>query len=448
MPIKVADLLENIDAGAALIDISAGVSTTNSQIAGLGIFGSAGDWSTWGYSDLQPEGYLSIVKQGSSEYRSYIYHNDAGSWGTATNHDELVLASRVPELVKVTDFTDYTVQAGTTLQEQLGDNFDEHQIIIHKDGDAKSKRITVEELFAGFAITIVNENISAGAGTIVSYGGSSDSGGLPADLNGDGIVNSNDLLLLLGAWEAISAPNGPSRTTFAQTWATTEGNAYVTLGTNLNVSGGSVIYFNVDAVSGTTVSQTEPNGSQIGYVVDGTNDRIRFTDGTELEIATGYGSAGPGKYEVQEAVFTCDLNGTGQGYLVFGIEVGRKVSNTYTYYNMLTGAAAFNLPNAGFINSSNQSGFVIADNADGAAWPQYNEAGPNQFLDPFNLSGTAITPEGHLNVLGLFEQAVGEPLYNQGNIQEISFRFWYGGSIAGTVGTAAGPNWKVKYGPI
>ena len=448
MPIKVADLLENIDAGAALIDISAGADTTNSQIAGVGIFGSPTDWSTWGNSDLQPEGYLSIVRQGSSEYRSYIYHQGAGSWGTATNHDELVLASRVPDLVKITDFTDYTVAAGSVIQEQLGDNWDTHQMLVHRNGESKSKRITLEELFAGFAVTVINENISSGAGTIVSYGGDPDTGGSPADINGDGIVNIQDILIVLGLNGLIAPTAGPARTTFSQTFSTTEGSATLTLGSNLNVSGGNVLYLNVNALSGTAISSVPSAGATIGYVVDGTNDRIQMQDGPELEIATAFGSGGPGIFKIRQADFTATLNGTAQGYLIFGVEVGRKVGGTYTYYEMITGGYSFNLPNAGFINSSDQSGFVVADNADGAAWQQLNEAGTDIVISPFNLAGTAVDANGDLNILTLFSSVQDENLYNQGDIQEVSIRFFYGGAFTGTVGTVTGPNWNVLYGPM
>ena len=79
MPILVADLLRNISDSDPVIDISAGLNTTDSQIKGVGIFGSTSDWSTWSNASLQVDGYLSLVKSVSSLHRMYAYNTDSGA---------------------------------------------------------------------------------------------------------------------------------------------------------------------------------------------------------------------------------------------------------------------------------------------------------------------------------------------------------------------------------
>lgn len=447
MPILVADLLRNISDSDPVIDISAGLNTTDSQIKGVGIFGSTSDWSTWSNASLQVDGYLSLVKSVSSLHRMYAYNTDSGAWGTAANHSEVVLDYRIPELFKVKDFATYAADAGDTTLGQIESELDSHYLLLQRDSATESKKITVEELFGALTLSLVNQNIDSGAGTIVSYGGSVADGGVPADVNGDGNVGIADLLIVLGLNGLIyDLADGASQFIYTNDFSVLEGSDIISLiAGNFGVTAGTLRYWNVNASNGTAVTETNTSGATVAYTISSSVDRIIFTDGPELEIATGFGTAGPGQFRIKGADFGANLTGDGSGYLIFGIEVGRTVGGTTTYYEIMTGAYALNFDNPGFINSNSQS-WIPSDNLDGIAFTDITEAGLNISLDPFNLAGPAQTQAGELDVLVMFEEAEQEPLYVS-DIEELSIRFFYGGQIVGNLGEFVGSDWRIQYGP-
>lgn len=206
MAIKLADVIENANSNYPVIDADA---SGASGIKGFGIFNGFGAGAGERGSlpaNKQCTGYIA-VDSGTGKVEVYT----GGGWTTASNWKSLLDLSNLPDPQLTTD--DYVFDSiahllstgnATNDSEADGSNATEHgaYLIGHTsyEGVNQQFKFTTGHIIEALLITAMTENVNAGAASSLDvYAGSGS--GLIGDFNGDGIVNTPDLLLLLGYWE-------------------------------------------------------------------------------------------------------------------------------------------------------------------------------------------------------------------------------------------------------
>ena len=165
MPIKLADVIENSNSSYAVVDIS----NNDSSVKGIGIFTSVSNRNTWADSATKGvSGYLNITRDSNGIYLPHIYQS--GTWGTASNHHEIVTTPRIPDVFDPTDFTVVAAAAGQSIGQILHANEDTVTFAAYVNGSQLVRGVTLKHIIQAILSGIVQENIDGGFGTIASYG--------------------------------------------------------------------------------------------------------------------------------------------------------------------------------------------------------------------------------------------------------------------------------------
>lgn len=447
MPIKLADVIENSNSSYAVVDIS----NNDSSVKGVGIFTSENNRNTWGDSGTKGvQGYLNITRDANGIYLPYIYQSS--TWGTSSNHHEIVTTPRIPDVFDPTDFTVVAAAAGQSIGQILHANEDTVTFAAYVNGSQLVRGVTLKHIIQAILSGIVQENIDGGFGTIASYGGSAGSGGNPADINGDGEVNVADLIAFLGLY----GDQGPVTTTGPAISKIVYAANGINGVTNITSTTGSTVdYYDVVATSSSNATLTHVNsndltstGDQLTTTIATGTDYTTFSDGSVLEVASG-GGAPIGDFTLELASnWGYSWNGEGQGYLYVYVEVGRKVGGTYTNAVALVGAFVWGLGNPGLIDSSNNN-LVLADNLDGFAYTNLDAVQINT-ISPLTYTAAGGTVEDYtLSLKDTFESITGETFWSP-NTQEIRMRWGitYSTSSTGASFSISPQAWTVRAGTV
>lgn len=437
MSIKLADVIENATDGYPVIDLSEDGADTHSPIKGIGIFGSTGDWSTWGQTNLQTPGYLSIIKGDTGRYDAYLYKGNNLTWGTSSNHNEIFHTDRYTSLFKPGDFTAAVGDSSESIGETLADHLDDVKFVARINSIQGVRSLTLRNIIEAITNDIVNGYVADGYGTVGSYGGSVGTGGSPGDMDGDGLITTADLIALLGL---LGQPVPAAQ--YGKKYFTFEADE---IDGDINITGvaSTVTYFGV-AVAGTsaTTGDVPASSNTVAVTVTTADDFVTFSDGTEVEIAAG----GSGVYGFGLAYGTwgIDYTGVGAALIFIWLTVGRKVSGTWTDHTMLIGKFQ-----VGFNDQT------LTDNFDSFIPSGAYVPGQVPFLEvsagifqPFDPA--ASWPAGNaqgIDLVAAWEEAAGTDFWVS-NVQEVRMRWGYNSSASANTGNIVikPEAWTVSFG--
>jgi len=451
MAIKLADVIENANSDYPVIDAS---NSGSSGIKGFGIFSSFGNSAGERGalpSNKQCTGYIAVnTSNGAVE----VYKG--GGWTTASNWVPVLNIPNLPDPDLTTDTYEYEAVAEMLLFGNAAGAFDldteqSAYFVAHTTYQNQDQQFKVRfnDIAAGMVYQIMNQNIDAGlaSGLTVYTGGT----GIPGDFNGNGFVDTSDLIYFLSVFENSAAtspfPQTPKLTYFfpplgAQeslvSYNSSAGETYIDLKETEgytpntkwylpfydNVVGGSPItYYSVQAGSATvSVNDTGTGGT----------DYFQFGDNSGYEIATLFGSAGNTAHALAVSALSVggaliyDNEGPDADTITFGYEITFLDANGSVlvddesetaqmdimhYRNTFAANASYNLglplyahgftPNGGFsLGAGSGSGLVAEENNYIQAnlvtngYPQYGFIIPATEDDSTNSS--AIYPDNTL----------------------------------------------------
>lgn len=439
MPIKLADVIENVNSSYPVIDLSENADSTNSPIKGIGIFGSAGDWASWGSTNLQTPGYLSIVQPGAGKFNAYLYRGNGLSWGAGASHHEIFHTSSYTDLFTPTGFAAATADtASESIGETLADHLDEVTFVARINSSQGVRHLTLRNIIEAITNDIVNNYVADGYGSVGSYGGSVGSGGSPGDFNGDGVIATDDLIAMLG----LLGQTVPG-TQYGKKYFTFEADE---IDGDISITGvtSAVTYFGV-AVAGTSANTGDvPAGaSTVSVTVTTADDFVTFSDGSDLEIAAG-GSGLYGFGLAYSGLWGIDYTGAGAALIFIWLTVGRKVSGAWTDHTMLIGKFQVGFEDQTLTDNFGTftpSGAYVP----GAVPFTQVPVGINQAFDP-----AASWPAGNgqgIDLVAAWEEAAGTDFWVS-DVQEVRMRWGYNHSSSATGSNIVikPESWTVSFG--
>lgn len=240
MPIKVSDFIQNIAAYPVL------------RVEDNTILGYA-------YATASNQAALEAVpinnrRAGLVLHNRTLFNYDLANvnneyWGVVTNHKEIA--------TRFSSYPDVPYASGTSVAEYLADPDNDGDLFfaIHNNASNMFYKLSHNDVVAWLVNALIQAQLNTGAGTIENYSSPS---GLVGDLNNDGEVDTQDLLIFLAAYGSTSTTGTYSNTTFTIATTSTE--------QLLNSAGGGPTY---TAYTKKFFSFTSNNVSVIEGALDG-----------------------------------------------------------------------------------------------------------------------------------------------------------------------------------
>lgn len=325
MPIKVSDFIQNIAAYPVL-------RVEDNTI--LGYAYSAG--STQADLEAVP---TTNRKAGLVLHGRALFHYDLANvtnayWGDVTKHKEIA--------TRFSSYPDVPFDVDTSVAEYLADPDNDGDLFfaIHNNANNTFYKLSHNDVVAWLVNALIQAQISSGAGTIENY---SSPTGLLGDLNNDGTVSTQDLLLFLTAYGSNLNTGVYSDTIF--TIATTSSEQL------LNASGGGSTY---TANTKKFFSFTSNNVSVVAGALDGqlntavTPNYISIKDNASSGYSINQFIANI-SYKITGIIFYINASFSGFQFQ-FGVRITKLLDNT-----IIGNSADVNL---GLSNGVNSTGAI------------------------------------------------------------------------------------------
>ena len=240
-------------------------------------------------------------------------------WGDTTKFKEVA--------VKFSSYPNYPTTLGANTYDTIGEalaNTDDDDVFfaVHKDSDNTFYKLASNNVIEWLVNALVQVQIAEGFGTITSYTGNT---GIVGDLNNDGQVSTQDLLIFLSAYGsgASYAANTAFESVFVYFSNTTSISLLAASGTSTYVAN-TQIFFPLD--TGITVN----SGAFTTNINNATSEPyLEFTGTTNgSQVITLVQFANTVAYVIQNLQLLIEASTpSGAGNLVFGVKV-EKYQNT------------------------------------------------------------------------------------------------------------------------